>query len=59
MHLKKDQQMKENDVKNKEILDVGTISFLDNVSDQNTQFLDDNPPITHSLLLCGQCFNNI
>ena len=43
MHLKKDQQMKENDVKNKEILDVGTISFLDNISDQDTQISDNNP----------------
>ena len=35
--------MKENEVNNKEISDVGTISFLDNISDQDTQFSDDNP----------------
>ena len=41
--LTKEQQMKENEVNNKEISDVGTISFLDNNSDQDTQFTDYNP----------------
>ena len=35
--------MKENEVINKEISDVGTILLLDNISDQNTLFSDDNP----------------
>ena len=38
-----EKQTKENETYNKEISDVGTISFLDNISDQDTQFSDDNP----------------